>query len=153
MQCNTTGSLTCPVCSIDTQEHLSWEEPVCISFSVILVGVSGDGTRNPWWAVKCFTTEPNPRPSLMVSMPNHIQSPPKVWRQPVIFLLPSIITPCPIKFNNSYAFLNTLIYLTECFIVMNNYFNFFYKGVSILQWWVVHRLLRCGYFQSYCIQC
>jgi len=40
---------------------------------------------------------------------NDIQCPPKVWRQPVIFLLPSITTRCPIKFNNSYAFSNTLI--------------------------------------------
>jgi len=39
----------------------------------------------------------------------HIQWPPKVWRQPVIFLLPSITTPCPIKFNNSQACPNYLI--------------------------------------------
>jgi len=31
-----------------------------------------------------------------------IQCPPKVWRLPVIFLLPYITTPCLFKLNNSY---------------------------------------------------
>ena len=42
---------------------------------------------------------------------SNVQCPPKVWRQPVIFLLPSITTPCPIKFNNSNACSNNLIEL------------------------------------------
>ena len=43
------GSSTCPVYSNDTQEHFSWEEPVHISFLVIVVGVCvwGGRTRNP----------------------------------------------------------------------------------------------------------
>ena len=56
---------------------------------------------------------------------SNIQCPPKVWRQPVIFLLPSITKPCPIKLKkNSYAFSNTL---TECFTVMNNYLTNFIR--------------------------
>ena len=83
----------------------------------------------------------------------NVQYPPKVWRQPVIFLLPYITTPCPIKLKKLLCIFKHFN-LTEYFIVMNNYFNLFYKGFSILQWWVVHRLLRkCGYFQSHYIQC
>jgi len=37
-----------------------------------------------------------------------IQCPPKVWRQPVIFLLPSITTPCPIKFKKTPMHFQTL---------------------------------------------
>ena len=39
----------------------------------------------------------------------YLQCPPTVWRQPVTFLLPSFTTPCPIKFNNSYACSNNFI--------------------------------------------
>ena len=50
----------CPVLSIDTGEHYSWEEPVHISFLVILVRVRGVELAIPGSAVECFTTEPNP---------------------------------------------------------------------------------------------
>jgi len=54
-------SLTCPVYSTDTREHLSWKEPLHISFLVIFV-VQSEGVKlaMPWSAVKCFTTEPVP---------------------------------------------------------------------------------------------
>jgi len=53
------GSLTCPVLSIDTQEHFSWEEPVYNFLSSYLVR-RGIKLAIPGSAVECFTTEPNP---------------------------------------------------------------------------------------------
>ena len=54
------GSLTCPVQITNTREHFSWEEPVHISFLVILVEVRGIELAIPGSAIKCFTTESNP---------------------------------------------------------------------------------------------
>jgi len=46
---------------------------------------------------------------IYVGMSINLQYPPKVWRQPDIFLLLSITTLCSIKCNKSYACLNNLI--------------------------------------------
>jgi len=44
----------------------------------------------------------------VIGITSYIQYPPKVWRQPVIFLLPSITTPRPIKLKKNPKHFQTL---------------------------------------------